>query len=109
MRTMWDGWYTLDENGEPVPIADERTRRPTVEESTVARTTLREEADGGEVVVSTVFLGLDHRHGEGEPILWETLVFGGPLDDEMERYESRAEANAGQAGSRARVIEEEER
>ena len=29
--------------------------------------------------VSTVFLGLDHQFGKGEPILWETMIFN---DDE---------------------------
>lgn len=36
-------------------------------------------------MVSTVFLGLNHRFGPGEPILWETMVFGGPLNQEGER------------------------
>lgn len=27
--------------------------------------------------ISTVFLGLDHNYGDGEPLLFETLVFGG--------------------------------
>jgi hypothetical protein len=35
--------------------------------------------------VSTVFLGLDHGFGEGPPMLFETMVFGGPLDQEMHR------------------------
>lgn len=36
--------------------------------------------------VSTVFLGCDHRLGEGPPILWETRVFGeGSSDLDMER------------------------
>lgn len=26
-------------------------------------------------LVSTVFLGINHRFGPGEPILWETMVF----------------------------------
>lgn len=31
----------------------------------------------GPYMVSTVFLGVDHRFdGEGPPILWETMVFG---------------------------------
>lgn len=37
-------------------------------------------------IVSTVFLGLDHRFsGEGPPILWETMVFDqdGPARDFM--------------------------
>ncbi len=29
------------------------------------------------VRVSTVFLGLDHGWGEGPPILFETMIFGG--------------------------------
>lgn len=46
--------------------------------------------------VSTVFLGLDHNwSGEGPPILWETIVFGGPRCREMNRYDSRAAALAG--------------
>lgn len=48
------------------------------------------------VRVSTVFLGLDLRFGaDGPPVLWETLVFGGPLDGEGERYTSRADAMLG--------------
>lgn len=35
----------------------------------------------GKIMVSTVFLGLDHNFiREGPPILWETMVFGGPHD-----------------------------
>jgi hypothetical protein len=29
----------------------------------------------GDVMVSTVFLGLDHRFGFGAPLLWETMSF----------------------------------
>jgi len=50
------------------------------------------------VEVSTVFLGLDHNFGfeEGErPILFETMVFGGLLDGEQERYATWDEALAG--------------
>lgn len=51
----------------------------------------------GDVYVSTVFLGLDHDFSEKEhvPILFETLVFGGPLDQEMDRYCTWDEAVAG--------------
>lgn len=46
--------------------------------------------------VSTVWLGRDHRFGgDGPPIIFETLVFGGPLDGEMDRYCTEAEATAG--------------
>lgn len=57
----------------------------------------------GGVEVSTVFLGLNHNYGEGEPILFETLVFGGPLDGEMERYSTWDEAKAGHAAMVERV------
>lgn len=46
--------------------------------------------------ISTVFLGTDHNFGrKGDPILYETLVFGGPLDQEMERYCTREAAAIG--------------
>ena len=48
------------------------------------------------VRVSTVFLGLDHRYyGKGKPILFETIVFGGKLDGEQERYCTWKEAESG--------------
>ncbi len=46
----------------------------------------------GEIRISTVFLGLDHSFDEGPPILYETLVFGGALDGEMDRYATHIEA-----------------
>jgi hypothetical protein len=49
----------------------------------------------GPAEVSTVFLGLDHSFGIGEPLLFETLVFGGPLDQEMDRYSTWEEAEQG--------------
>lgn len=49
----------------------------------------------GEMRISTVFLGLDHSFGEGPPLIFETLVLGGPLDQEMERYSTWEEAEKG--------------
>lgn len=46
----------------------------------------------GESYVSTVFLGLDHSFGDGPPLLFETLVFDGPLDGEMTRCTTWVEA-----------------
>jgi hypothetical protein len=38
------------------------------------------------VMVSTIFLGLDHRFfNDGPPILFETMVFGGPYDEFQDR------------------------
>ncbi len=57
------------------------------------------------VRVSTVFLGLDHSFGGIVPVLWESMVFGGPLDGEQERYTSRADAEAGHTALCQRVRE----
>lgn len=68
---------------------DERLKR-------VARDTL---PNG--IVVSTVWLGLDHRFGQGPPLIFETMVFlpssasGNELA--MERYGTEADALAGHA------------
>ena len=48
-------------------------------------------------LVSTVFLGMDHQFGDGPPMVFETLVFGGPFADEMDRYSTLDEAKAGHA------------
>lgn len=39
----------------------------------------------GKIRVSTVFLGIDHSFGGGPPILFETMIFGGELDQWQER------------------------
>jgi len=51
----------------------------------------------GEARISTVFLGLDHSFGSGPPLWFETMIFGGPLNDECWRYTTYAEAEAGHA------------
>lgn len=48
------------------------------------------------IMVSTVFLGIDHNFSfQGPPLLFETLVFGGPLDGDMRRYTTREAAESG--------------
>jgi hypothetical protein len=60
-------------------------------ERMIARTVVQEGIE-----VSTVFLGLDHNRGEtGPPILFETMVFGGFLDQECVRYATLVEGRAG--------------
>lgn len=37
--------------------------------------------------ISTVFLGLDHNYfDDGDPVLFETMVFGGPMDGKQIRF-----------------------
>jgi hypothetical protein len=45
--------------------------------------------------VSTVFLGLNHAYDQGPPLLFETMVFGGPMDEFMDRYTTEEQALAG--------------
>lgn len=50
----------------------------------------------GPVLVSTVFLGLDHNFGAGDPVLFETMVFDAEADDNwMCRYCTWEEAVRG--------------
>ncbi len=59
----------------------------------VAKTTL----DDG-TWISTVFLGLDHNFGVGEPLLFETMAFkdgDSGEDRDMERYSTYDEAEQG--------------
>ncbi len=50
----------------------------------------------GEVSVSTVFLGFDHSFGgDKNPILFETMVFGGLYDEYQIRYNTYDEAESG--------------
>lgn len=97
--------YILDATGQPVPEPDLMKWALWMEthERHVAETTI------GASRVSTVFLGLDHSFSclgpemERIPILFETMVFGGPLDEYQERYATRAEAEAGHAAAVAAV------
>jgi hypothetical protein len=83
-----NGWYTLNPD-HTVSGPAEELRFQDIGERIVAKTQL------GDVEVSTVFLGLDHAWGYGPPLLFETLIFGGPYDGEMDRYSTWDEATAG--------------
>jgi hypothetical protein len=60
--------------------------------------------DINDVTVSTVFLGIDHAFRESSPpILFETMVFGGPLNEEQNRCSTWDEAEAMHAAMVKRV------
>jgi len=81
-------WYTLDEKGNPVACGDlmDWARRF---EDMPSRIVKQEKFLFSKI--STVFLGLDHRFGEGPPILWETMVFGGPMNHDCNRCSGNRE------------------
>ena len=79
-------WYKLD--GKNTVKTDDVTAAYK-EDRAVAKDKI------GDIEISTVFLGLDHQYGEGKPLLFETMVFGGELDQEQERYSTWEEAEEG--------------
>lgn len=70
----------------PVPCTLEEWARGNREDRRVAATA----KDG--VSVSTVFLGLSHNFGDGPPLLFETMIFGGPHDEYQTRCSTWDEA-----------------
>lgn len=81
-------YYVLDENHEPVPATMMAWAR-FFEDRDKCRVA-RDEIDG--VVISTVFLGLNHQWIDGPPLIFETMIFGGQHDDWMQRTSTWAEA-----------------
>jgi hypothetical protein len=101
--------YVLDEQGNPVPERDLLKWAAWMEDDKHRRLLKTDLGPLG--WVSTIFLGMDHdflsmlREEQPElsdeqphwPILWETVVFGGPYDDEQRRYRSKEDAIEGHA------------
>ncbi len=83
--------YILDDKGKPIPEPDLLTRAHWFEKA--ERQVCKDIV--GDSTISTVFLGIDHSFQPGTPILWETMVFGGALDQEQDRCSgSREQAEA---------------
>ena len=76
-------WYVLRDK-EPVLVG--ASEQSSAGQSAVGRT----KRDG--IMVSTVFLGLDHQYGDGPPLLFETMIFGGIHDEFCERCSTWAQA-----------------
>lgn len=70
------------------------SENPNYADRTIAKTSIED------VDVSTVFLMLDHVYGslfgsQDNPVLFETMIFGGPHDSMQWRYASVADAREG--------------
>lgn len=88
--------YILDEQGNPVPEPDVLKWAAWFQDN---RRVLKHDRFG-RVLVSTVFLGLDHsfsfeENEVKEPVLWESMIFKGKHADTQERYTSQRAALEG--------------
>jgi hypothetical protein len=86
---MWPRWYIL-ENGmvRSASMLEAGKQLADIDSRRVDHTVISDDC-----VVSSVFLVLDHNFSdEGLPILFETLVFGGPYDGAMWRASALGQA-----------------
>lgn len=89
---MTDRFFILDDDGKVVPITDINewgawfgTHDRVVKQTRVLG-----------VWVSTVFLGLNHNfYDNSEPLIFETMIFGGAEDQYQDRYSTREQAEEG--------------
>jgi DNA-binding CsgD family transcriptional regulator len=101
----WVGQYILDENGNAMPAKGLLSWGRWIQGHQAECRLARDEI--GNVVVSTVFMGLDTKapfarmYPENfdpityRPVLWETMIFGGSHDLHERRYTSKEDALAG--------------
>jgi hypothetical protein len=87
-------YYKLDEAGDPVSCQDMLEWTTWFATSAAARVVAKTELPSG-TAVSTEFLGIDQGFGDGDPVLWATMTFGGEYDLACDRYRSKKEALAG--------------
>lgn len=97
------GRYILDGH-EPVPCEDITTWANWLE---TAHRHVAEDTTPGGARVSTVFIGIDHNWEGGTPLLFETMIFGGPEDTFQDRYSSWDEAVSGHAKALALALSTE--
>lgn len=81
-----------DRDGSEITIDQWTDRRRSTDE--YRRVAFDKVADAD---ISTVWLGLDHSFGfgEGPPLIFETMIFGGPCDQDQWRYSTEAQAIEG--------------
>lgn len=89
------GQYILDKNGKPKPEKDILKWAKWFQSP---GNRIVEHTHIGDVMISTVFMGLDHSFGSGKPVLWETMIFGSKhkaLKDYQVRYTAISNARKG--------------
>jgi hypothetical protein len=88
-------WY--DRGGNPIDVATASELLGNAEYKRVGLTEVASKDRSVVHRVSTVWLGLDHAHGHGAPLLFETMVFGEGdwTDQDCQRYSTELEAQIG--------------
>lgn len=89
------GEYYVLKDRSPVRVDD--VQAWALEFDGASRVVAKDTKMGGDVSVSTVFLGIDQSFGDGPPLLFETMIFGGEHDGYQDRYSTWADAEAGHA------------
>jgi hypothetical protein len=87
------GLYVLDAAGNPIPEDDLETWARWYERAREARRVALDVTE--HFRISTIFLGLDHGHDGGSPVLWETMAFIDGQSVAQWRYRSKALARRG--------------
>ena len=95
-------WNKATNEVTPCPLLAWAAQMQDVESRRVAADELAKPAvlGDGTILISTVFLGLDHNFSDqGPPIIWETLILGLPesaaLHEKMWRYANHDDAVRG--------------
>lgn len=85
-------WF--DRQGEKITIEEASALFGDNKYKRVARTEIVSATDPKIMkTVSTVWIGLDHNHSGGAPLIFETMVFGEFMADELcQRYSTEKEA-----------------
>lgn len=82
-------FWILDADHQPIPA----TMLQWAEQLSDINARIVRKSRIGEVEVSTVFIGLDHRWlGKGPPLIFETMIFGGAQDSTTWRCSTWDEA-----------------
>ncbi len=89
--------YILNDKGEPVPCQDLTEWAKWIGSTKgFAKRFVKDETIDG-IRVSTIFLGMDHRFAEGDPILWETMLFAEADGHYLHQYQDRCGGTREQA------------
>lgn len=98
-RELWENWYILDDLNQLVPVIS--TKQHMEFQRDFSRRIVGKTHVTPDIEVSTVFLGRDHQYGDGPPLVFESMVFGGSddIDQECWRYSTWTEADQGHAAA----------